>query len=48
MKVPRGKRVKNIASVIEETEVVYERDGDCVEVTIPELTIWDMIKIEME
>lgn len=48
VKVPRGKRVKNIASVIEETEVVYERDGDCVEVTIPELTIWDMIKIEME
>ncbi len=48
MKVPEGKTVKSVVSVIEETEVTYQTADGRVNVKIPKLTVWDMIQIEME
>lgn len=48
MKVAGGNTVKNVVSVIEETEVTWEMADGRVNVRIPQLTVWDMIQIEME
>ena len=40
--------MKNVVSVIEETEVTWEMADGRVNVRIPQLTVWDMIQIEME
>lgn len=48
MKVPNGKAIKCVASMIEETEVMYEVVDNYVNIMIPRLTIWDMIQIDIE
>lgn len=47
VKIPEGKTIKQVTSVIEETEVSYEITDDCIKVMIPSLTVWDMIQIDM-